>query len=373
MAGGGTLLLFGVAFWMLGLRMPSVVVGSYGLLTLGTLIVLGLAPGTFRGVVWMHVVVVSLVPLGVCLGLGGLLESGGYMIWGLIGPLAAMMFLGQRATWIASLVFLGCLVIAAVMPLPPDHAWVALPPSWLGPSLGVANIAGASMLCLGTLSWFVRRLRFEQRRADGLLLGVLPPSISRALRGRRQHRAGIAHGATILVADIVGLEPLCEKLEPAEIVDLVESLFRHFDDLASRYPVEKVRTLGDTFMVVTGLPQASPAHVHDAALLALEMRAAVASRRFAGHRVELRVGINSGPVMPGKAGRRRFIYELWGRAVSLASRMESVAKPGCVLLTQDSWDLLRGDFRARPAGIRTSRATGAVEIWELLDHLGVEE
>lgn len=369
MAGGGTLLLFGVGFWILGLYTPSVVVGSYGLLTLFTLVALQVSPGLFRPVVWMHVVVVSLVPFGVSLGLGGLLQSGAYMIWGLIGPLAALMFLGRRATWIASALFLCCLVVAGAVPVSPSLSWVTLPPPWLGPSLGVANIAGASILCLATLVWFVRRLRIEQERADGLLLGVLPPAIAHGLRARQHHKGERGSGATILVADIVELRSLCQRLQAAEVADILNAVFVHFDGLAGRYPVVRTRTLGDTFMVVAGLPESNPHHARDAALLALELRAAVASRRFAGHRVELRIGINSGPVLPGAAGRRRFIYELWGRALSLAARLEANGEPGCILLTMDAWEAVSKEFRGRPTGLRTSRASGGVDIWELLDRV----
>ncbi len=371
MAGGGTLLLFGVAFWLLGLYTPSVVVGSYGVLTLLTLVVLQFRPDLFRPVVWMHVVVVSLVPFGVSLGLGGLLASGAYMIWGLIGPLAALMFLGRRATWLAGGIFLVCLVMSATIPVSPALAWVTLPPRWLAPALGVANIAGASILCLGTLVWFVSRLRFEQERSDGLLLGVLPPSVSAALRARRPGRGDRQHGVSILIADVVDLEPLSQRLGAAEVADLLSSVFQHFEGLASRYPVAKVRTVGDAFLVVAGLPEPNPHHARDLALLALEMRAAVSSRRFAGHRVELRIGINSGPASPGVMGRRRFIYDTWGRAVSLAARLEASGKPGCILLTQDTWDRVRTEFRARSTGVRTSKSSGAIEIWELLDQIDV--
>ncbi len=373
MAGGGTLLLFGVGFWLLGLRTPAVVVGSYGVITLVTLVVLQFWPATFRPVVWMHVIVVSLVPFGVSLGMGGLLESAGYIIWGLIGPLAALMFLGRRATGAATGLFLACLVASAVVPIPADHPLVVPLPLWLSPALGVANIAGASILCLATLVWFVRHLRVEQDRADRLLLSVLPPAIARDLRGLSSERGGRGRGVSILVAEIVDLDPLCQRLSAAEVADLLESVFLHFDGLAARHRLERVRTLGDTFMVVAGLPDRRAAHAVELAELALEMRAAVASQRFAGHRVELRIGINSGRLSLGKAGRRRFIYEIWARALSLAARMEASAQPGCVVLTSDTRALLRDRYRCRDTGLKTSQISGAVAIHELLEPVKGEE
>ena len=367
-AGSGTLLLFGAVFWLLGLHGAALVEGAYVTFTLATLLWLQLSPRSFRVVVWLHVVIVCLVPLGVSTALGGPEPSGGFGVWGLIGPLAAMMFLGRRAAWVSGVVFVGTLLVGALLPVGSGHAWVTVPPMWVTHALGVANIAGASILSLATLAWFVRRLRFEQERADGLLLAVLPVEIGAALRRLGGQRSVGGEGATILLADIVDLRPLFARLTTDEISDVLHSLFAHFDDLAARYGVARLRAPNEAFMVVFGLPDPNENHARDAALLALEMRAAVASRRFAGHRVELRIAINSGPLLPGAEGRRRFIYDIWGRALSLAARMESRAEPGCILITRDSFELLDGEFICRPAGLRTSRASGRVEIWDLLDH-----
>ncbi len=372
MAGGGTLLLFGVGFWLLELFVPAVVVGSYGVLTLLTLMVLQLYPASFRPVVWMHVVVVSLVPFGVCLGLGGLIESGGYMIWGLIGPLAAMMFLGRRATFFAGGLFLLCLVVAAILPLPSSASWVTPPPPWFAPPLAVANIAGAAILCLATLTWFVRRLRYEQERSDKLLVGVLPPAVGRALRIRQRAEHGQSSGASILVVDIVDLTPLHQQLGGAQTADLLAGLYMTFEELAARHQVHTVRTMGEVFLAIAGLPEPNARHAHALSQLALELRQAVASQRFAGQRVELRIGINSGHVFPGPGGRRRFVFEVWGRALSLSARLEAMGQPGCILLTQESWELLRHEFRCRATGMRTTSSVKGAEIWELLERYEAE-
>lgn len=367
MAGGGTLLLFGTGFWMMGLHGAALVEAAYVSFTIGTLLWLQVSPRAFRSVVWAHVIIVTLVPMGVSITLGGPAASGGFGVWGLIGPLAAMMFLGQRATIVAGCVFLATLVVPALYTPAPFEPWIAPPPAWATRVLGVANVAGASILSLATLAWFVRRLRFEQERADALLLGVIPREIARALRGLKQHRVGAGEGATILVAEIAELSPIAAQLSPPEIRDLLHSVFSHFDDLAAGYKAERVRTLDDSFMVVFGLPEPYADHARDAASLALDMRTAVASQRYAGQRVELLVGINSGPLTPGTSGRRRFIYDIWGRALSLAARMESRAEPGCILITRDSHDLLQHEFLCRKTSLRTSRASGAVETWDLLD------
>jgi class 3 adenylate cyclase len=367
LAGGCTVLVFGVFFWVLGMRGAALVEVVYGTLTLSTLVVLRFRSGSFDSVVWLQVLVVSFVPLGVSVFLGGLLGAAGFMVWGIIGPLAAMMFLGRSATWISGGIFLGCLVLSAL--LPAEAPWVTPPPRWFVPALGVANIAGASILALGTLSWFVRRLRSEQERADLLSLSILPPEVGRLLRGSSTGKPRFPHGASILQADIVDLQPLMEQLEDVELADLLTAVYAHFDELASGLPLMRVPTMVDTYMVIAGMPEPSPQHARHAAELALAMRRAVSSRRFAGQRIELRVSISSGPVRSGARGRRRFIYELWGRAASLASRMANGDEQGCIMVTEDAHALLARDYRLRPTKLRTSSSTGGVAVYELLDAL----
>jgi guanylate cyclase len=264
-------------------------------------------------------------------------------------------------------VYLACLTLSALVPIGELGAFVALPPAWLLPVLAVSNLAGASILVLATLSHFVHRLRQEQERADALLLNILPPEIAAVLKERPSTIARHHDGVTILFADIVDFTPLCERLSPAEIVDMLNAVFSHFDELADRYGMEKIKTIGDAYMIVAGVPASDPRHAHKAAALALDMRSAVASRRFAGQRIDLRVGIHSGPVMAGVIGRRKFIYDVWGQAVNLASRMESQGDPGCIQITRATWELVRDEYACRPAGSRTLKGCGAVEVWTLLD------
>jgi guanylate cyclase len=150
---------------------------------------------------------------------------------------------------------------------------------------------------------------------------------------------------------------------------MLNAVFSHFDELAARYGMEKIKTIGDAYMVVAGVPESDPRHAHQAARLALDMRAAVASRRFAGHRIDLRVGINSGPVVAGVIGRRKFIYDVWGRAVNMASRMESQGEPGCIQLTRETWEMIRDEFDCRAMGERQLKGYGPVEVWTLLGEL----
>ncbi len=366
-AGGLSVLAFGALFLLFGMRGPAAVEASYTLFTACTLAWLHFTKRGFHAVVWMHVIIVVLVPFGVSVGLGGLMPSGGFMVWGLIGPLAAMMFLGQRATWVSGGLFLAALTTSAVVPTFEGSPWVTLPQAWMMPALAVANISGASILVLATMYYFVQRLRHEQDRADALLLGLLPLDVARVLASRRGTVGRQGSGASVLYAAIADFTPLCDRLAPSEVIDLVNALFLHFDDLAAAFGLERANTAGDAYMVIAGVPKVNHRHAHDVSRLALAMRAAVASRRFAGQRIDLRVAINSGPVAAGSIGRRAFLFDVWGRAVNLASRMESDGEPGCIQITRESWQLVNDEFVCRPAGSRTLLASGAIEVWDLLD------
>ena len=141
--------------------------------------------------------------------------------------------------------------------------------------------------------------------------------------------------ASILFADVVDFTPLSDRLQPAEVVQILDHLFSHFDLLADRYGVEKIKTIGDAYLVAAGVPTPRPDHARVMALLALDMRDAMRSQDAVGHLgLELRIGINSGPVVAGVIGRKRFLYDLWGDAVNMASRMESHGTPGRIQVTR---------------------------------------
>jgi len=154
--------------------------------------------------------------------------------------------------------------------------------------------------------------------------------------------------ASILFADVVDFTPWSERLSPVEVVGYLDRLFSHFDALAERYGLEKIKTIGDCYMVAAGVPNPRPDHARALALMALDMLEAMRSNDDVEHLgLELRVGINSGPVVAGVIGRKRFLYDLWGDAVNTASRMESHGAPGRIQITRETYELLGDEFASR--------------------------
>jgi guanylate cyclase len=154
------------------------------------------------------------------------------------------------------------------------------------------------------------------------------------------------------------------------VVGLLDRLFTAFDELVDRYDVEKIKTIGDCYMVAAGVPRPRPDHAQALAALALEMKEC-AHTCLPDSDLQLRIGISSGPVVAGVIGRRRFLYDLWGDTVNMASRMESHGTSDQIQITRPTWELVRDDFATEPLGLVEVKGKGAVETWRLVGGNGL--
>ena len=217
----------------------------------------------------------------------------------------------------------------------------------------------------------LRDLRHEQERAESLLLNILPGSIAARLKASPERIADQFTAASVLFADVVDFTPRSENLPPAEVVGLLDRLFSHFDTLAERHGLEKIKTIGDAYMVASGVPIPRPDHARALAPLALDMLEAMRPGGAVGDlELQLRVGINSGPVVAGVIGRKRFLYDLWGDAVNTASRMESHGAGGS-RSPAASYELLTDEFVCEPRGMVTVKGKGEMETWYLVGRKSV--
>jgi adenylate cyclase len=362
--GGGAVLAFCLVFLLLGHPVAAACEGAFLACLVGTYAWLKSAGRGVAPIAAFHIVVVFLDISSITLCLGGLVASGGFMVWGIIGPLAAMMFLGRRSVLLSSGAYV--LLLALSWLVEPTGSWVApLQPELLAP-FTAANLAGGSLLALLTLGYFLGKLRAEQRRADNLLLNMLPAEIAEILKHQPGTIAEHHEGASILFADIVGFTPMCRGLEPTQVVEVLNEVFSRFDALATHYGVEKIKTIGDCYMVAAGVPRPDARHAELLAAMALEMVRAAKLTSVAGEPLQVRVGISSGPVVAGVIGQRKFIYDLWGDAVNLASRMESHGARGQVRVTQPTWQLIEHAFEGESQGQQAIKGVGQVEVWRVL-------
>jgi adenylate cyclase len=320
---------------------------------------------------------ILLAPTLSMIPLGGFLESGGVGLWGILAPLGALVFSEVRsaARWFVAfvVVFLGSGIAGEVI----GPIWSPLP-RWFTSTMLALNIVVGGAIVFTLLAVFAseRRdalaaLQVEQAKAENLLLNILPRSIADRLKAQTQPIADQFESASILFADVVDFTPWSERLPPAEVVGYLDHLFSHFDGLAERYGLEKIKTIGDCYMVAAGVPTPRPDHARALAFMALDMLDAMRTADQVAHLgLELRVGINSGPVVAGVIGRKRFLYDLWGDAVNTASRMESHGTPGRIQITRATYELLADEFEFEPRGTIAVKGKGEIETWHLLGPRG---
>ncbi len=204
-------------------------------------------------------------------------------------------------------------------------------------------------------------LALAHDKAERLLLNVLPRSIADRLREEHHSIADGFESVTVLFADVAGFTPLSEALPPGELVEFLNDLFSQFDRLAEGLGLEKIKTIGDAYMVAGGLPELRHDHAQAVVKMGLAMaQVAAQTRTPTGQPLQLRIGINTGPVVAGVIGQRKFIYDLWGDTVNLASRMESHGVPGRVQVTAATLRALGGQYHAEPRGEIDVKGKGKV-------------
>jgi adenylate cyclase len=319
---------------------------------------------------------ILLAPTLSMIPLGGFLAAGGVGLWGILAPLGALVFSTVRSAirWYVAwvVVFLASGLLGELI----DPVWTP-PPRWFTSTMLALNIAVGGAIVFTLLAVFASQrrdaleaLRVEQAKAENLLLNILPRSIADKLKANAQPIADQFASASILFADVVDFTPWSEQRAPAEVVGSLDHLFSHFDELAERYGVEKIKTIGDCYMVAAGVPTPRPDHARALALMALDMLEAIRADDHVGQLgFELRLGINSGPVVAGVIGRKRFLYDLWGDAVNTASRMESHGTPGRIQITRATYELLADEFECEPRGTIAIKGKGEVEAWYLVGPL----
>jgi adenylate cyclase len=303
--------------------------------------------------------------------LGGLREASGVVLWCLFAPLGAVAFDRPMRAWPWFAAFVATILLTVLLSevVRPDGA--DLPSAFIR-TFDVLNITVVSFVALVLLVTFARGREAAQARVETLLLNVLPEDIAQRLQSDPQSIADHFDEVSILFADVVDFTPLSSRLDAREVVGLLDRLFTTFDELVDRHEVEKIKTIGDCYMVAAGVPKERPDHAQALARLALDMRES-ASRFLPGldgHDLRLRIGISSGPVVAGVIGRRRFLYDLWGDTVNMASRMESHGTPDEIQITRSTWELLDDGFVTEPIGLVDVKGKGQIETWRLVGARG---
>jgi adenylate cyclase len=357
-----------ITYWLLDLYMAAAIPLSYQVVSIVNLAVFARTK-RYRFFRSCALGLNLLLPVLLQVSLGGFIASSGVVLWSFTAPLGALLFAGRRQAvgWFAA--FVVALALAGgIDPLLDSRA--ADIPTGIMVLFFVLNVFGVTVTCYALLHYFVSEreryadaLAAEQERSERLLLNVLPEPIALRLKSGESPIADGVSDVGVLFADIVDFTPMSKTMSPDGVVGMLNEIFSFFDGLAVRHRLEKIKTIGDAYMVASGLLDPHPKHAEDIAEMALAMRDEV-SRQGSG--ISLRIGIDIGPVIAGVIGQSKFIYDLWGDTVNTASRMESHGVSGSIQVTERAAARLSARFMLEERGLIDVKGKGPMKTYFLL-------
>jgi guanylate cyclase len=326
------------------------------------LFVLWRKPHWFIGIVNVALFLALVEVLSATVLLGGLVPSEMVVLWGVIAVVGALIMLRIRDAFLWFLAYMVTLALSVALP-----NWIDAPEVFDWSPAGIATtVAGVTAFIFAGMAYFVRQRDRLQRESDDLLHSILPDEIARRLKTDTAMIADDYESVSILFADVVDFTPMSSKMTPAELVGLLNSLFTAFDAFVDQLGLEKIKTVGDAYMVASGVPDARSDHAHAIAELALLIRDHTTETMINGHSLNLRIGINSGSVVAGVVGTDKFAYDLWGDTVNTASRMESGGIPGAIQVTGATEALIRDAFLCEPRGVVRVKGKGDMNTYLLI-------
>jgi len=326
-----------------------------------------------------QLILMLLLPFLLQWSLGGFVNSSGVMLWAFLAPLGALLIRGLERAGIWFGAYLGLAIASGLIDRFLSSSAPPIPP-WLMVVNFVMNIGAVSGVAYFLLHYFARErqqalnalglehrlLQEEQGRSESLLLSILPKPIADRLKRDRSTIADRFPEATVLFADIVDFTPTSASLTPEGTVAWLNDLFSLFDSLSDRFGLEKIKTVGDAYMAVAGLPTPRADHAEATADMALEMQRQIATRATPdGRPLQMRIGIHTGPVVAGVIGTRKFTYDLWGDTVNTASRMESQGVPGAIQVTEAACQRLRDRYELERRGTIQVKGKGEMLTYVL--------
>lgn len=349
-------------FYAFGAPWAAAAVGAPIVAAIVALVAMAADRSTFPAV--MHVVCAgTLVTTGaVIIIFGGVFETAGNTSWAVLTVIGAVAIFADRRAhfWLAVFLIttIGAFVVSRqVEPLYvlPNEGYFAL-----------FNLIVITLFIYVMLYYFVRQSARLYRESELLLRNILPDEIADRLKSSDEMIADEFASASILFADIVGFTPLAADLHPAGTVNLLNEVFTGFDTLVEARGLEKIKTIGDAYMVASGVPVGREDHARALCELAIDLQDHCANATFNGRSLQMRIGIASGPVTAGIIGRHKFSYDLWGDTVNLASRMETTGAPGRIQVPATTRELVGDGFVWEERGMIDVKGRGQIETCYLI-------
>ena len=348
-------------YWALGIPQAAAIPFFYQVASVASIAVFSQTKG-YRVFRFSQAAMMTLLPFLLQWTLGGYVASSAVSLWALVAAIGTLFFFtaDESIPWFAA--FIGLTLLSGLLePTLAQHA--AAIPDPIRNAFFVLNVTGVSLTAYVLLQYAVRARDEAFARSEGLLLNVLP----KAIADRLKHEPGVIADSyadvTVLFADVVAFTPFTERTAPERVVGVLDEIFSAFDALAEKHGLEKIKTIGDAYMVAAGLPEPRADHAEAMAEMALDMQAAFATLcEPLGLDLAIRIGMDSGPVIAGVIGRHKFTYDLWGDTVNTASRMESHGLAGRIQVSEASYRRLcdryefesRGEIELKGKGLRAA-------------------
>jgi adenylate cyclase len=319
-----------------------------------------------RPLIYIQILCIIYITAAIQWSIGSVFDSGFVLVWAFMGPIIALMFFSIRhsAVWLA-LHLVNIVITVIFEDFFARHGHAVSDGTRI--FFFIMNLGVFSFVVFTFASYFVSSAVSERAKADGLLLNILPRKTAEKLKTAPGVIAEAYDDASVLFADIVDFTRYSGTVHPDQLVTKLNDIFLRFDDLADHHGLEKIKTIGDAYMVVGGLPEPRADHLEAIADMALDMQAAIKEvEKEAGKPFALRVGIHRGPVVAGVIGKNKFAYDLWGDTVNVASRMESTAAPGTIQVADSVHDALKDKYRFAEPSTVVVKGKGEMSCYRLL-------
>jgi class 3 adenylate cyclase len=366
-SGAAAGLLWAVGYALLGRPLSAAVPGGFAIVAaiVSWRLVRKRQMGRLRE---FMLLLILLLPALLQASLGGYVKGSAVVMWSFFAPLSALVFFGPRAGWGWLAGFIAVVGISAVFD--PALARSVPPlPAFAQTDLFAFNLCGVAAIVTLVLAYFRIQRDEAMERSERLLLNVLPPEIAERLKRQEYPIADRFDEVSVLFADMVGFTERSAAESPEVTVGILNEFLTTFDNLAQRHGLRPIRTTGDSYLVVGGLPVARLDHAEAIANMALDMLAEVnALNRRHEWAVSFRIGVNTGPAMAAVVGHYRFTYDVWSDAVNTASRMESTGAPGRIQVTEETYRRLCGSYTFEPRGQIEVKGKGSMTTYFLIGH-----
>jgi class 3 adenylate cyclase len=348
----------------LGLPLAAAIPLAYQVASVASLVVFARTK-SYRFFRVSQAVMMTMLPFLLQWTLGGFVASSVVSLWALVAAIGTLFFFtaDESVPWFVAFI---ALMVASGL-LEPSLATNAAPiPDPVRTAFFVLNVSGVALTAYALLQYAVRARDQAFDRSESLLLNVLPKAIAERLKREPGVIAESHPAVTVLFADVVDFTPFAERTEPERVVGVLDEIFSAFDDLAERHGLEKIKTIGDAYMVASGLPTARADHAEAMAEMALDMQDELGRVcEPLGLDLAIRIGMHSGPVTAGVIGRHKFTYDLWGDTVNTASRMESHGLSGRIQVSEATRQLLSERYAFEDRGEIEVKGKGRLRAYLL--------